>query len=244
MIERLSDPVAIVRSVEEYDVERDAQYWHELAMEASSMRNLSTLKHAECLYHIDKDAGYKKLGYETLQDYVYKNFERSSQWSQKLIHIHRKLAVELDIDEKTLQECTFGKLSKIVAHINEENKDEVLTKIKGLTQQEVSDYAKELQGIVPEEDKPKEGTLRFKGPIEMIESINCALSSAREEIFKTSTFYKSEDDVPNLLQLEFIAGNFLASVSLEGDPYETLETQLKALMHNYNVDIKYIKREE
>jgi hypothetical protein len=234
-LNELLNPPAIVR--EEFDV----FHWHEEALGAANLRNLSNLKHAEALYYINKDNGYQKLGYETIQEYVYKNFDRSKQWATKLIDIHRKLVIELGVDQKRLQEATFGKVSKVIAHMNEENKDEILDAIKGMTQQQVGEYVKHLQGLnpLPEEEAEEIGTLKFKGPLTMIEVVDTALKAAKSEIYQTSTFYKEEKDVPDLLSLDFLASSFLAGFSLEGDPYETLDRAVKALEHNYNVSIKW-----
>ena len=237
----LTNPIAIVRS-EEKEVSESVFYWHEKCQEANKARNLSNLSQAESLYHIDRMGGYKELGYDSMGEYVYKCYDRSKPWADKLVGIHKKFVEELGISNEKLLAATFGKLSKVLAHITKDNVDEILDMLPKMKQDEVDDLVRKLKGDSPTDEK-EQGQIRLKGPIEIIESIQSAMDIAKSELCQTSSFYQYESEVPDLLSVEFLASSFMSGVSLAGDPYETLENALKALEHNYNVKITWTENE-
>jgi len=237
----LINPPAIVREENE-DNTKDIYYWHEIGIKADQSRSLSNLTHAEALYHIDDLKGFKTLGYDSMNEYVFKVYNRSASWSKKLIEIHRKLVVDLGISNDKLLKATFGKISKIISHINKDNVDQILDKLPSLTQEQVNDLVKELKGEEPDAEK-EEGTIRLKGPLLIIESVQTAIDMAKIEISKVSGHYKDETAVPPLLAMELVCAQYMSGCSLDGNPLESLENSLKALEHVYNVKISYENKE-
>lgn len=235
-IESIINPPAIVRSVDEN--QNDVYYWHEQAVQACKQHCMSNLKHAEALYQINKLKGYSDMGFGTMAEYVNSHFSRSKQWAEKLILIHDKFVENLNVPKEKLEEVTFGKLSILAAHINEENKEQLLDMACSITQKELCDYVKHNF----KEDKPKDEqnkSLRFKGPAEMVEVVETALDSAKEQLFNISKQYEYINDVPDLAALEFVSSVYLTSASLDGNPYETLERAVQLLEHAYKVRIQW-----
>lgn len=236
--EFIINPPAIVR--QQFDV----YYWHDVALKASQLRSMSNLKHAEALYYISNEKGYRDLGFDSMAEYVDKFFSRSKQWAEKLIQIHEKFAIHLEIPAETMEEVTFGKLSIIASHATQENKEEIIEKAINSTQRELTDYIKSLKSDSdsPEsEEPPVNRSLTFKGPADMIEVVESALDSAKEQVAKVSKFYNFEREVPDLAALEYICSVFLTSASIEGEPLETLERSVQLLEHVYDVKIQWEK---
>jgi hypothetical protein len=231
----LISPPAIVRSVDENSAERDHYFWHEQAKQADSEKNLSNLKHAEALYHISLDDNFKKLGYKDMREYAFKEFNRSGSWVQKLIKIHEKFVVELGVDRSVLEEVTFGKLSILASQVNAENVSEILEEAKHLSQKDLADRASKIE--IQEGDKAAERKLIFKGPVEIVESIESALAVASDNILSGNNRYNSDGDIPSLLKLEYICSTFLATVSLDGNPAETLERICSNIESVYNLKV-------
>lgn len=233
---KLINPTAIVRSVDE--AYEDVYKWHEQAVRANKDRNLNNLRHAESLFHIKKDDNFKILGYESIHDYVYKEFNRSRSWTDKLILIHERFVLQLGIDSKTLEDVTFGKLSKLVAHVNEENVLEVLHEAKNMTQ---ADIDKKYGGLTSDNQEVKKDIkLTFSGPEDMMEVVTTGLDIAAEEICNIpNSSYQRAADVPPLLKLEYVMSSFMSSSSLAGDPRVTLDRLIKRIEHVYNINITW-----
>ena len=231
------NPPAIVRE------EKDASYWDSQNVEAVSLGTLSSLKHGEALYNLNLDEKYKQLGYNSLGEYCFARLNRSNGWASKLVAIHEKMVVDLGISQKELLEVSFGKLCKVVAHIDEENKDEILSNVKNMSQKEVDQYIKGFNPATEEydEDKEETKTLSLKGPASMIEVVETSLALAKDTLCNMSEFYQTPDDVPPLKGFDFICANFLAAVDYDGNAITSLERALKSLEDCYDIKITYAK---
>jgi hypothetical protein len=238
----LEQPPAIVREVED---EKSVHYWHDVAVNAEKQKSLSNLKHAEALYHIHENENYKKLGFKSISEYVFKYFSRSASWANKLISIHKKFVIELEQSPETLEEVTFGKLSQLVSIVNEGNVDEVLRDAKKMTQQDISKKVREENGLAANETVVEENIskLVFKGPTEAMEIIKQAIVEAKEE-YATETG-KKVSDIIEFQALELIAVNYLnIHDMIDGNPRVALENTLHKLTSMYNIDIEYSDREQ
>ena len=241
----MPDNVAIVRSAEEHDQEQDYTYWHEQAVQASKVVSSSNLKHAEALYEIKELKGYKKMGHDTMGEYVYKYFNRSSKWAEKLISIHKKFVVELNRDIKELEEVTFGKLAILVSIVDEENVEQLLVESKDMTQGDIAKRIKQEKGLAENETQVdnETGRLSFTAPIEAIDSIKAALDEARDEYAQVAECMV--DEVKPFQALELMAANFLNTFDRENNDYEvTLHRALKRIEAVYKIDISYVEREQ
>ena len=65
------NPPAIVRKVED---EKSAQQWHFQALEAEKKRSAGTLEQSEAWYNLKRTNGFTELGYQSIGDYVFKEF--------------------------------------------------------------------------------------------------------------------------------------------------------------------------
>ena len=233
------NPPAIVRE------EKDASYWDSQNVEAASLGTLSSLKHGEALYNLNLDEKYKQLGYNSLGEYCFARLNRSNGWASKLVAIHEKMVVDLGISQKELLEVSFGKLCKVVAHINEDNKDEILSDVKNMSQREVDQYIKGFNPATEEydEDKEETKTLSLKGPASMIEVVETSLALAKDTLCNMSEFYQTPDDVPPLKGFDFICAVFLAGADLDGCPVSTLEASLASLEAVYGIDISWEEKD-
>ena len=237
----IEQPPAIVREAES---EQDIHYWHDIAVSAEEQKNLSNLKHAEALYHINLNGGYTKLGFKSISEYAFKYFSRSGSWANKLINIHDKFVVQLKQTPETLEEITFGKLSQLVSIVTEENIDEVLDDAKKMTQQDISKRIREEKGLAPNEEivEGKISKLTFKGPVEAMEVIKQALVEAKEE-YATETGMKV-CEVIEFQALELIAVNYINIHDMvENNPRVALENTLTRLESVYKIEISYKDKE-
>ena len=237
-----SDPPAIVREAGD---QQDVHYWHETALNAEEQKSLSNLIHAEALYHINENENYKKLGFKSISEYVFKYFGRGASWTNKLINIHKKFVVELEQTQETLEEVTFGKLSQLVSIVNAENVDEVLSDAKKMTQQDISKRVREEKGLAANETIVEDNVskLVFKGPTEAMEVIKQAIVEAKEEY--ASETGRKISEIIEFQALEMIAVNYLnIHDMLEGNPRVALDNTLAKLESVYNVEILYTDKEK
>ena len=104
-------------------------------------------------------------------------------------------------------------------------------------QPEEVEVTNEETGIV---EKETHKTLKFKGPEEIIESIESGLMLARDNLLSTSGFYETIDDVPELLGLEFAMAHFVTGADLEGNAANTLENSIRILedLHGVELEVK------
>lgn len=165
--------------------QKDVFYWHKQALEADKTRSTSNLKHAEAIYNINQNEGYKKLGtsgYKSIAEYVQAEFNRGASWTDKMLRVYEKFTVQLKVDQNTLESVGFGKLGKLVSVVNEDNVDEVLEEAKELTQQQIDKKIKSDNGLQENEAKIDEENSRisFSAPKELAKLFNELLKDAKE----------------------------------------------------------------
>jgi hypothetical protein len=232
------NPPAIVRSMHD---EKTAREWHEQGLAAEIKRSAGTLEQAESWYHLKEGAGYQELGYQSIAEYVFKEFGKSAATCDKYIQIYRVMCVDLKKDMTDLAAIGAGKLSKVVGHVDEENVDQVLSDIKNMSQKQIDERIKQEKPIeTPDEDSDREEqkTLRMKGPASMVDVIEDATRAAKGEIVNMSSF-NTVDDIPDLYAMNYIMSCFMSSVSLEGNPVSTLENSISSLEGAYGVTIDW-----
>jgi hypothetical protein len=232
-----TNPPAIVQSENQ-----SAEFWHEKAMEADKVRSNSSLDHAEALYHLELDDNFKDLGYENFGTYVFKSFGKSKQWAKKLISIHKKFIVELKKTKESLKNATFGKVSKLVSVVDEDNVDELLEFAESATQLEVDEKVKELQGLEPNETRVDDDniTMRFSMPNEVADVIKDSLELAREEYGQATGDHKAAD----FKALEIMAANYALTREVSGDLEETLDSLFHRMEKAYNIKISWEPNDE
>ena len=233
------NPPAIVRAMHD---EKTAREWHEQGLAAEIKRSAGTLEQAESWYYLKEGAGYQELGYQSIAEYVFKEFGKSASTCDKYIQIYRVMCVYLKKDMTELATIGAGKLSKVVGHVDESNVDQVLSDIRNMSQKQIDERIKQEKPIqTPEEsddDREEQKTLRMKGPASMVDVIEDATRAAKGEIVNMSSF-KTVDDIPDLYAMNYIMSCFMSSVSLEGNPVSSLENSIASLEQAYGVTIDW-----
>ena len=232
---------AVVRDVE--DQERDVHFWHELAMKSESDKSLSNLKHAEALYWINENENFRKLGHASIQEYVFKHFNRSKSWGVKLIAIHKKFREDLGFTLDELAKVTFGKLSQIAGAVtSREEAEDWFERAKNMTQAEIAKQIRLENGNENGREEVDENTAKisFKGPAEAIEVIQASLREAREEYAKEVG--RNPDDIIDFQALEYMSAHFLSNYDMEGNnPETTLHSTLRKLEAVHSIKLSYKK---
>ena len=232
------NPPAVIRQVED---EKSAQQWHLQAINAEKKRSAGTLEQSEAWYNLKETEGYRELGYRSIADYVFKEFSKSGKTADKYIQIYRVLVVELKRPMEELINIGAGKLAKIISHVTPENVDQILSDVANMSQEEISERIKEES---PLEKKPGDDKmLKFKGPSVMVDVLIDSMRTAKEEIVNMSSF-QNPDDVPDLAAMNHICATYSASVDMDGNPVNTLETSLRNLESAFGVSISWEEKEE
>lgn len=234
------NPPAIVQAMHD---EKTAQEWHEQGLAAEIKRSAGTLEQAESWYHLKQSTGYQELGYQSIAEYVFKEFGKSAATCDKYIQIYRVMCVDLNKNMNELATIGAGKLSKIVGHVDASNVDQVLSDIKNMSQKQIDERIKQEKPIASPEDedgndREEQKTLRMKGPASMVDVIEDATRAAKGEIVKMSSF-NTVDDIPDLYAMNYIMSCFMSSVSLEGNPVSSLENSIASLEIAYGVTIDW-----
>lgn len=229
-------PTAIVQ---ESDDRQSALYWHEQGLAAETKRSRGTFEQAESWYQLEKTGGYTQFGFESIGEYVYSNFSKSSATANKYIDAHKKLVVDLGRTVDELSEVGAGKLFIALSHINAENVEDMLSELKKMSQKEISDKIRDED---PQKIHDKK-SINFKGPSEMIEAVESSLELAKAEVCSMSAF-KTPEQVPDLSALGHICATWNGMVDLDGNAVNTLETALKSLEHAFNINITWKEKDE
>ena len=130
------NPPAIVRAMHD---EKTAREWHEQGLAAEIKRSAGTLEQAESWYYLKEGAGYQELGYQSIAEYVFKEFGKSAATCDKYIQIYRVMCVDLKKDMTELATIGAGKLSKVVGHVDENNVETIIDELhKFLLTEDVS----------------------------------------------------------------------------------------------------------
>lgn len=243
MIEGLNPP-AIVRPAEiETEVEntKSAKEWDEQAQSSDRRKSVSMLEHAEALYFLDKFGGYKELGFTTINEYVFENFSKSSQTTEKLIKVYDKYVLELGCDQEDLADVGWGKLSQMQSYVDADNVEGTLADMKNMTQKEISDKIKLSKGIEPNETETSDDTrkLILKGPSDMMDVVQVGLEMAKAIYAKEVD--KEPKDIPDLKALELIIATFCVSIDEDLEMEDNLQKSLGILERAYGVDITFEK---
>jgi hypothetical protein len=236
--EHVLNPPPIVRQ------EQDVYFWHDAALQADKDRTMSNLKHGEALYHINKDDGFRKLGYQTMSEYVGITFNRSKSWYDKLIRVHEKFSIELNQPTKLLYEVGFGKLSKLVSIATEENVEELLSAAINMSQQQIDKMIKESKGLSDNEsetDVENMSRVSFSTPKEVADLFNELLNEAREEYAKEMN--KTPNNVKDYQALEIILANYSFTRSVSNGLMDDLDELIERIESAYSIRIDYEKAE-
>lgn len=236
IMDQINPPAAVQEDTQ------SVQYWHKKALEADKVRSNSSLDHAEALYYVNEGEGYKELGFDSLGEYVFSSFGKSKGWGNKLISIHKKFVIELGQTKEDLKKVTFGKISKLVSVVDEDNVDEMLEFAETATQKEVDAQVKESKGLEANETKDSEEmvTMRFKMPSDVAPVIRDSLELAREEY---SEHEEEEYDIPDFKALEIMAANYALSRPISGKWEDGLNELFDSLGKLYNIDISWEERD-
>lgn len=232
--------ISAEQSEQRLSITKDAKYWHDQATKADKIRSDSSLDYAEALYELSQ-GGYQDLGYQSLAEYVFKCFNRSKQWAEKLIAIYKKFVIDLGKTKEELKEVGFGKLSKLQSIAQESNVDEILEDAKGMTQKEIDEKIKESQGLEPNETKVKDDQtkLTFTGPAEGMDVVKSALQYAKEDCAAMSK--RPVDQVSDFHVIEHLSVMYIQDRKrFSGrDRQESITKLLNNIANKQNIDIKW-----
>jgi hypothetical protein len=230
----MQEVIPYVRSVNEEQV-KNAAYWDNIATQAENLRCRSMLTYGEALFNLEKDEGYRELGFTSIYEYVYDRFGRAKESTQKTIAVYKKYVIELGRSIDELVAIGIGKLSQMCAHVSSDTIEQDLVEMENLSQKEISEKIKEKNP----KDKSTEDDerLAFKGPSAMIDSVKAALSIAADIVADSSTYYDSGDDVPPLQSLDMMAAVFLSVADYEGNAVTTLDEAVTRLENMFKVKL-------
>tara|TARA_R110002167_G_scaffold24964_1_gene87125 strand:+ start:3099 stop:3842 length:744 start_codon:yes stop_codon:yes gene_type:complete len=232
---------AVVQTIE--DSARDVYYWHELALKSENDKSLSNLKHAEALFWVNENENFRKLGYRSIQEYVFKYFSRSKSWGVKLISIHKKFREDLDFTIKELEHVTFGKLALLVGVVSDrEEAESWFERAKDMTQAQIAKAIKLEKGEENSLEEVDDDTskISFAGPKEAIEVVQASLREARQEYANEAG--RAVEDIIDFQGLEYMAAHFLSVYDMESnDPSVTLHATLRKLEAAHGIKLTYTK---
>lgn len=232
--------ISLEQSEENLSVTKDSKYWHDQAVKADKIRSDSSLDYAEALYELSK-GGYVDLGYQSLAEYVFKVFNRSKQWAEKLIAIWQKFVVELGKTKEEIKPVGFGKLSKLQSIAEDSNVDKILEDAKSMTQKEIDDKIKESKGLAANETKAKDDqtTLKFTGPSDGMDVVKSALTHAREDC--ASMNKKQPNEVSDFHVIEFLSVMYIQDRKrfIGEDRTDAIRKLLSNIAKKQNIEITW-----
>ena len=224
----ITDPPAIVRSVEENLQDLDQFALDKRLDMAIQSRSQNLLVMGEILYILNENKGYEQLGsgYDTIYAYVKDKMSRSKSWTDALVRVHSRFRVELEVPIEELADIGYGKLNKVVSCTNEENVDQMLEMCRNSTQEQLGEYVKQQNGDVDatSSDEPQH-TIKIVGSETNLGGILTAMQIAREE-YADNYQNVSAADVTDFSALEIMAASYITSRSLENDTNESIQNTL------------------
>jgi len=229
---------------------KDYSYWDNLAVKCEKENSKSNLRFAEAIYNISLDYNWQKLGFKSIQDYTYQRFNRGSDWTTKMILVHKKFAIELGRTFDEMEAVGFGKLGILCSHVNADNIVDMMFDAKNSTQQEIREKVNKMSetntvATTDEAGQTKEQTyktLKIKGPIESIEVIEDAITMAKEMVLSLEKYNRPED-VPDIKALEIMCA-FFSTGSLDSNPVTTLDKAIVQLENAFKIKMAYELTEE
>lgn len=172
----------------------------------------------ELLYEVSKNGYWKEWTYEddlsgeikkydSFEDYTERELEMKGRKAAYLISIYEKFVVQLGIPQETLRGLQWSKAKELVPVIDEDNWNDLLSKLPHMTMKEVKAMVKKLKGVTSghreSSSEPDEKMLRksFSLTAEQAENLESALKVA-------SALTASDKDGNNidLICTDFIAG--------------------------------------
>jgi len=136
---------------------------------------------------------YQAKGYDNFKEFVEKEYNINSTLAGKLCSVYEVFVNELDVDDTTMKELGFDRLSLIkpfVAGTGYPEADEWLQKAENMPVNELKAHIKELKEKEKDKDKDVKEVLIDQFLERMLTELNC---SRKELNFKLALFFQDED---------------------------------------------------
>jgi hypothetical protein len=226
--------------------QKDAFELHDQGLICSAAHAFSLLGQAESWYWLKKIEGYKKIdaGYSSIYEYVNHYFNKSKVTVDKIIKIYEVFKLKFERGDEELRNLGWGKLSKLISIVDEDNVDSILIEAQEMTQQEIDRKIKLERGLAPNEVEINDefSKITFKGPKEAIDFISQVILEAKYEYIHGTD--KRIEDVLDFQALEVVCANYFNVYDREENDKElTLKRTISALSSAYNKTITVTDKE-
>lgn len=147
----------------------------------------------QLLSEIKRVKAYRKKGYATFKEFVEAEYSLSSSLAGKLVQVFDVFIEEMDVDESTIKQIGFDRLSMIkplVAKADWTERDEWVSKAEELPTGELRDHIKEIK------KKEKEQDLDLKKVFidQYLERMTAVFNCSRNELnFKLALYFQDAD---------------------------------------------------
>ncbi len=147
----------------------------------------------QLLSEIKRVKAYRKKGYASFKEFVEAEYSLSSSLAGKLVQVFDVFIEEMDVDESTIKQIGFDRLSMIkplVAKADWTERDEWVAKAEELPTGELRDHIKEIK------KKEKEQDLDLKKVFidQYLERMTAVFNCSRNELnFKLALYFQDAD---------------------------------------------------
>lgn len=147
----------------------------------------------QLLSEIKRVKAYRKKGYASFKEFVEAEYSLSSSLAGKLVQVFDVFIEEMDVDESTIKQIGFDRLSMIkplVAKADWTERDEWVSKAEELPTGELRDHIKEIK------KKEKEQDLDLKKVFidQYLERMTAVFNCSRNELnFKLALYFQDAD---------------------------------------------------
>lgn len=187
---------------------------------------------AEILYKVKYHQLWKQWGYKSFNDYVNRELSLRTGKSFYLIQIYQKLIIDAKVKKEEIKEIGWSKVKEIAPIITENNKQELLLKVKQDCVEELSEEVREIKNTIVEENTEPLHIIRFG----LYETQYQLWKTAIEKAMKLTNSENMNQIVECILH-EFLSG------TLE-KPEEELKCFLERAERVYNIKLIAIKGEK
>lgn len=206
----------------------------EMVVRVNSAKSDFNLALAELLHIVKEERLYERWSdteeFKSFEHWGSEVLNRGRALLYSMVSVYKNFVLSLDVDPERLRGIGWSKLAAVVAHVNKDNLEDLLTFLENHTLKETQ---KMVRSLKPKEEQKEVGkTYRFKTEADQAEVIDSALTIISE---------LANTEIPGK-QLEYLAADFLCSSGL--DCREThLERCVDALERAFNVKITVSPRE-